>query len=255
MMPFKKTPRTIFRCYLYLWSILTFDRTMGQSGVQLLIFSLLPSPVPRPTTRRTHWSLESSTNVHMLTSHNMLVFKLSRKHISILRKIYASTWDANLLSEDQRCIFAVASNEIYGGYGHVKFVDDFVNGLESHSVSFTEPGKYQARLNIYKEMVLSNRKGLQHPFHSTGDFSRFFDGCDNPSNYKNESEEISASCANEDCRNYSQTNLQTCSRCLVVCYCTRECQLAHFETHKKDCKAMAKLRKDKKAVAALAKDM
>lgn len=62
-----------------------------------------------------------------------------KKHISILRKIYSSTWDANLLSEDQRCIFAVASNEIYGGYGHVKFVDDFVNALESHSVSFTEP--------------------------------------------------------------------------------------------------------------------
>ena len=30
---------------------------------------------------------------------------------------------------------------------------------------------------------------------------------------------------------------ELCSRCLAAVYCSRECQLAHYKTHKKACKA------------------
>jgi hypothetical protein len=36
-----------------------------------------------------------------------------KKYISIPWKIYETFLDANLFSEDQRCIFALASNEIF----------------------------------------------------------------------------------------------------------------------------------------------
>jgi hypothetical protein len=53
-----------------------------------------------------------------------------KKQVSTLRKLYGSTWDANSLAQDQRCIYAICSNEKYGGYGHRPgFVEDFVKEL------------------------------------------------------------------------------------------------------------------------------
>lgn len=39
----------------------------------------------------------------------------SRNKISILQKLYESTWDANLLARDQHCIYAICSDETYCG--------------------------------------------------------------------------------------------------------------------------------------------
>jgi hypothetical protein len=35
----------------------------------------------------------------------------------VLRKLYESTWDATLLAQDQRCIYAICADERYGGHG------------------------------------------------------------------------------------------------------------------------------------------
>jgi hypothetical protein len=170
----------------------------------------------------------------MLTKKNMLVSSPSRSIFLLFERFTRLFGDANLSSEDQRCIFALASNEIYCGYAWPwKVCQDFVLGLEYHGASFTEPGNYQERLNFYKDMAISNREGLQYPFHSAVENFWFFDGCDNPSNYKEESEEISAGGAQNACHTYDTKKLQTCSRCLVVWYCSRECQLAHFKTLKR----------------------
>jgi len=45
-------------------------------------------------------------------------------------------------------------------------------------------------------------------------------------------------------RNIPISKLQLCGRCQSVQYCSKQCQVDHWKVHKKDCKAMAKERKE-----------
>ena len=45
--------------------------------------------------------------------------------------------------------------------------------------------------------------------------------------------------------------MSMCSQCKVALYCQRECQLNHWQSHKKQCKALAKERKEKKELTRL----
>ena len=45
-------------------------------------------------------------------------------------------------------------------------------------------------------------------------------------------------CGNEECRKKSN---YTCSRCKLVKYCSKECQVFHWDNHKKECGKMNKL--------------
>jgi len=42
----------------------------------------------------------------------------------------------------------------------------------------------------------------------------------------------------DQCRHCSKTSesLQKCGRCKIACYCSKECQTAHWSTHKTNCK-------------------
>jgi hypothetical protein len=177
-----------------------------------------------------------------------------KKQVSILRKMYENTWDANLLAQDQRCIYAVCSNATYYGYGHKEFVEDFEKALsrQQPGVNLADRGNYQVRYNVYKAMAPSyHQEGLKHPFHAYSEECTSFEEGETPVNYTCEFESITASCR----RCLSSENLKSCSKCRVVCYCSRECQVADWPKHKEYCKEMARLRKDKEAVAAMAKNM
>jgi hypothetical protein len=178
-----------------------------------------------------------------------------KKNISILRKTYENTWDANFLGEDQRCIYAVCSNEHYAGYGHKKFVSDFIAELQRRGVSFTEPGHYQERYDLYKELAPSYTEGLKHPFHAYSEKATSFQKCDTPREYVAEDDEIHVRCAKDGCYSYTPEKLRQCSKCKVVLYCSRDCQVSDWPNHRKFCKQMAKLRSDKAAVQKLAKGM
>jgi MYND finger len=153
---------------------------------------------------------------------------------------------------DQRCIWSSGSNGTYSGYGHHQFVEIFVTELSSQqgSIDLTKPGNYQERYNVYKALSPSYQEGLKYPFHSVSGG----DPCVPPINYTGYSETITASCHNRGCWNFS-ANLKACSKCKVVCYCSRKCQVADWPDHKKQCKEMANLSRDKEAVATMAKNM
>jgi len=54
---------------------------------------------------------------------------------------------------------------------------------------------------------------------------------------------------------WTSENLQACSRCRAVLYCSRECQIADWKRgHKNVCARLAKERKDKEKISQLAKD-
>jgi MYND finger len=177
-----------------------------------------------------------------------------RKHVSRLRKQYESTWDANFLAQDQRCIYAVCSNQPCDGYGHEQFAKDFAEELlRQHGIAQGGYGNYQERYGVYQVMASSYQESLKHPLFTSEEEFTYFIGCETPLNYTCEFETITACCPNDGCR--SSENLKVCSKCKVVCYCSRSCQVADWPNHKKYCKEMAKLRSDKEAVAAMAKNI
>ena len=45
------------------------------------------------------------------------------------------------------------------------------------------------------------------------------------------------------CANCHKTGLRRCARCRCQFYCSSDCQKAHFDRHKKNCKAIGKIRK------------
>ena len=45
------------------------------------------------------------------------------------------------------------------------------------------------------------------------------------------------------CANCHKTGLRRCARCRCQFYCSSECQKAHFDRHKKNCKQIGKIRK------------
>jgi len=86
------------------------------------------------------------------------------KHVEVLRKIYESSWNPMQLSFDQRCIFAVCSNELYCGHGHNKFLNAFVTSCNANGIDFEKEGNYQARLDIFREMKPNHMEGLEYPY-------------------------------------------------------------------------------------------
>jgi MYND finger len=150
----------------------------------------------------------------------------------------------------------VCSNKKYCGRDHWQFVHDFIKELFRLSTThdLTELGNYQVRYNMYQELAPSYQEGLnQSPVQRFFEERTSFEDCETPVNYTCKNENITASCYHaHNC--WKSENLKACSNCKVVRYCCRECQTADWPKHKKYCKEMAKLRKDKEAVAARAKN-
>ena len=176
-----------------------------------------------------------------------------KRNVVILRQVYERTWKSDHLGEDQRCIFAVCStNENLAGYGHEEFARDFIVELDKRGIPFTAPGFYQERYALCNEMAPLYTEGLNFPFHASSEENTSFEACATPGEYVGE-EDVLARCGSRDCdRHYKDSELEQCSGCHVLLYCSRKCQKADWPRHKEHCKNMAKLRKDKEYVKELA---
>ena len=185
-------------------------------------------------------------------------------HVEILRRIYESTWDPDKLSLDQRCTFAVCSTEDYAGFGHEEWVTEFLGECDKQAIDITKHGNFQQRLDIFRSTDSCHIEGLKYPFGSVSDWDAVdkaknlqprqwkkrstpfwrFEGvhCHGPG--KSQGLFTPSSC-------YETKNLMACSRCKVVAYCSKECQLNDWPKHKKMCRKLADHRKDKQKLAEI----
>ena len=61
-------------------------------------------------------------------------------------------------------------------------------------------------------------------------------------------------CHSEGCYTYDKNNLLKCSGCKVVKYCSRECQKKDWARHKKDCKKLATMYRDKEGRSKICRE-
>ena len=93
------------------------------------------------------------------------------------RKSYEETWDASLLSIDERCIFALCSTEGFGA--HRIWLGEFLKQCFEQGVDFYQQGEYQKRLDIYRSTENIEIDGLALPYYGMSEFLKA------PSKYKN----------------------------------------------------------------------
>ncbi|KAL7492695.1 hypothetical protein ACHAWT_001833 [Skeletonema menzelii] len=204
--------------------------------------------------------------------------KALERHINLLMKVYASTWDPKLLAIDQRRIYAVCSKEQYPGHyqkeelhpGH--YHEEWAIGFHyeclARGINLEKSGQnYQARLNVFRDTKDDLMDGCEWDFRSRenavlesdqrywtpkeegpkelGFLQRM---CSGPGKLFPGKNPQTISC-------WTSENLQACSRCRAVLYCSRECQIADWKRgHKNVCARLAKERKDKEKISQLAKD-
>lgn len=90
------------------------------------------------------------------------------RHINLLKKVYASSWDPKLLAIDERRIYAVCSNELYAGYYHKEWVLGFYQECMVKGINFEETGKnYQARLDVFRDTQDDLLDGCEYEFNSS----------------------------------------------------------------------------------------
>lgn len=92
--------------------------------------------------------------------------KALERHINLLMKVYASSWDPKLLAIDQRRIYAVCSNEIYAGHYQNKWVLGFCNECIARGIDIKAGKNYQARLDVYRDTKDDLMDGCEYAFGS-----------------------------------------------------------------------------------------
>jgi hypothetical protein len=174
------------------------------------------------------------------------------KIVKNLRDSYDPFWKPDMLAIDQRAINAVSSSEIFClADEHFAWFDDFSSNCSEEGVDFSAGGDYQKRLEIYRSMVPLYKEGLSKSYHNGFDD---FEGATTPADFERE-DVIFAECHVCGCLSSSEETLKLCSRCKIVSYCSNECQAKDFPDHKKHCKILADLRKDKAKVSEIAKKL
>lgn len=167
-----------------------------------------------------------------------------------LRDDYDNQWDASTMAADQRIIWAVCTEELYHTEPHKAFARAFVTRCKEKRIKFRARGQYQQRLALYREIADDFTDGLDSPF-TGGHFGQLLTP---PLEFKT-SKTVFGGCHRQWCFDYKQEDLKMCSRCKVVSYCSRECQVKDWPAHKKMCKQLASLRKDKEQISEFARKL
>lgn len=180
------------------------------------------------------------------------------KHTTILRKVFGMKWDPDRLSYDQRCIYAVTCREAYCGEGHRDWATAFLQKCAEQNINVAKDFKFQKRLEIFRETVDRFPDGLKVTYHNYNNLHLRWNPRDYvPDKYDTKPRYCSGpppGIKKFEMSCMSTENLQACSRCKVVLYCSRECQKRHWKEHKLVCAKLAGARKDKEQLLKLAKD-
>lgn len=186
--------------------------------------------------------------------------KFVKRSVLELRSEYDSSWNPNTLSEDQRCVYSIGASVWYSTYVPHQFHQQFIQGLMDKliekNVSFEVIGNYQERFEAYKKIRSSYPEGLDMRMGAHSPINARFDACETPSDYAPFADDVNGMqlCAGP-CNKSPEEEMKLCSKCRVVVYCSRECQVAHWPNHKVVCNEMTKLRKDKAAMTEIVRSL
>jgi hypothetical protein len=172
------------------------------------------------------------------------------KIVKDLRDSYDPFWKPELLAFDQRAIFAVCSSE--NCLQHRAWEAAFAAACVEQGVDFFAVGDYQKRLEIYRRISPLYKEELSRSYNFSFDS---FDDTKSPADFKRDDHiyvRCNAKC--DDCWTIPKEALKLCSRCKIVSYCSKECQMKDWPDHKKHCKVLTELRKDKAKVSEIAKN-
>jgi hypothetical protein len=172
------------------------------------------------------------------------------KIVKDLRDSYDPVWKPDMLAIDQRTIFAVCSSEIIYSAPHFAWATAFQATCIEEGVAFSAGGDYQKRLEIYRRISPLYHEGLSKSYYHG---AKFEDATEIPADYERY-DLTEARCHAGCCWSIPKEGLKLCSRCKIVSYCSKECQMKDWPNHKKNCKVLAELRKDKATVSEIAKN-
>lgn len=190
--------------------------------------------------------------------------------VKTIRASYDPYWDKAKVGEDQRLIFALCDAGGWCSWSsgaskkvHETFASTFADLCGDAGVQVNTPGKYQQRLLVYRLMKknCTDKNGFnfwQKDLDSCFHMHNAFQGARKPGDYDYEALFFRKRCGYPFCPNAKdattkEENLQRCSRCLVVRYCCKECQVKDWKEHKKNCDNLGKSRKDQVQIQELSK--
>ena len=174
------------------------------------------------------------------------------KIVKDLRASYDPVWKPDMLAVHQRAIFAVCSTNTYNPVQKsFAWFPAFMTSCKEQGVDFSAGDDYQKRLQIYRTMPL-DKEGLSYSLRNGLDH---FKGAKTPADFeRNNLDFVECHFCAFTCLPSLKKALKLCSRCKVVSYCSKECQANDWPDHKKHCKVLAELRKDKAKVSEIAKN-
>jgi hypothetical protein len=165
------------------------------------------------------------------------------KTVKDIRDSYDPYWEFDKSFKEQRLIFAVCTSELFGDPTELKFIRTFESKCQERGIDLLDADKYQERLEIYRSIKDDFIEGLDRI------------GPGTPADYKADTGLMfGGSCGAYMCWNSEPEKLQRCSKCLVVSYCSKECQRKDWPNHKKVCKNLAIFRKDKEQLKKVLKE-
>ena len=172
------------------------------------------------------------------------------RNVKILRATYERRWNADKLSDDQRCIYAICSIgalEPHAGV-HDQWTKAFVEGCSENGLDDHDGGNYQKRFELYTLLQPVENEAPRFSFYYG---KEVLGGVKKPADFVSPDLGIKEHCHGPGC--FESSGLRHCTGCKVVKYCSQECQHRGWQNHKHDCQTMAGRRKDKAAIAGVAK--